>query len=65
MCINSERPGGYHPVHLSDTFKDGTYEVVHKLGYGTFSTVWLVKDKKQGPYASLKILLAVLRHIQK
>ena len=43
------RPGGYHPVHLGDTFKDGTYEVVHKLGYGSFSTVWLVEDKKQGP----------------
>jgi len=63
---------GYHPVRLGDTFKDGAYEVVHKLGYG-FSTVWLVKDKKQGQYASIKILRAeaptsevdVLRHIQK
>jgi serine/threonine protein kinase len=66
------RPGGYHPVHLGDTFKDGTYEVVHKLGYGGFSTVWLVKNEKH-QYASMKILraeaptseVAVLRHIQK
>jgi serine/threonine protein kinase len=67
------RPGGYHPVHIGDTFKDGAYEVVHKLGYGGFSTVWLVKDKKHDRYASIKILQAeaptseadVLRHIQK
>jgi serine/threonine-protein kinase SRPK3 len=51
-------PGGYHPVHLGDTFQDGTYEVVHKLGYGQHSTVWLVKDRKRGRYASMKILAA-------
>ena len=39
-------------------FQDGAYEVVHKLGYGGFSTVWLVKDKKQGQYAGIKILRA-------
>jgi len=27
-------PGGFHPVHLSDAFKDGRYIVAHKLGYG-------------------------------
>ena len=41
------RPGGYHPVHIGDTFHGNTYEVVHKLGYGQFSTVWLVKDRKR------------------
>ena len=68
-------PGGYHPVHLGDTFHDGTYEVVHKLGYGQYSTVWLVKDRKRGRYASMKILAAeasrstsevgVMHHIQR
>ena len=52
------RPGGYHPVHLGDKFKDGRYTVVNKLGYGTYSTVWLVHDEVQQAYASLKILTA-------
>jgi len=36
------QPGGYHPVHLGDTFHDDAYQVVHKLGYGQSSTLWLV-----------------------
>jgi len=26
--------GGYHPVLLRDTFAEGRYRVVHKLGHG-------------------------------
>ncbi|EEB88343.1 hypothetical protein MPER_13869, partial [Moniliophthora perniciosa FA553] len=37
--------GGYHPVQIGDKFSDGRYEVVRKLGWGHFSTVWLVKDE--------------------
>jgi hypothetical protein len=36
--------GGYHPVRIGDRFKSGRYEVVNKLGYGLYSTVWLVRD---------------------
>ncbi|KAJ6558424.1 kinase-like domain-containing protein [Mycena vulgaris] len=54
--LNNYRPGGYHPVHLNDSFKAGRYTVVHKLGYGTFATVWLAKDASTGNYVSLKIL---------
>lgn len=56
--LNNYRPGGFHPVLLGDTFKDGRYIVVHKLGYGTYSMVWLVKDSSTGHYASLKILIS-------
>ena len=38
--------GGYHPVHIGDTFSDGRYIVVRKLGWGHFSTVWLARDIK-------------------
>ena len=37
-------PGGYCPVHVGDTFKAGRYTVLSKLGWGHFSTVWLVED---------------------
>ncbi|PYI04553.1 kinase-like protein [Aspergillus sclerotiicarbonarius CBS 121057] len=50
------QPGDYHPVSLGDTFKDGRYEVHHKLGWGGFSTVWLVYDSIQEQWVSLKIM---------
>ncbi|GJJ11473.1 hypothetical protein Clacol_005706 [Clathrus columnatus] len=71
---NNYCPGGFHPVHLNDTFKNGQYRVVHKLGYGSFGTVWLVHDTILKRYASLKILAAdvsgshsevtVIQHLQ-
>jgi serine/threonine-protein kinase SRPK3 len=38
------RKGGYHPIKIGDVFKDSRYIVVRKLGWGHFSTVWLVRD---------------------
>ncbi|KAK2012066.1 serine protein kinase [Colletotrichum eremochloae] len=66
-------PGGYHPVHLGDTFNDGQFKVVRKLGEGSYSTVWLAHDLRNNRYVALKILvskmsgstteLRILRHI--
>lgn len=42
--LSRYQPGGYQPVHLGDTFHEGRYKVVHKLGWGGFSTVWLARD---------------------
>ena len=42
--IEEYRPGGYHPVHHHDRFKNDRYEVIRKLGVGAFSTVWLAID---------------------
>ncbi|KAL2168975.1 hypothetical protein VTG60DRAFT_6617 [Thermothelomyces hinnuleus] len=55
--------GGFHPVHLGDKLDqvDSTkyrYEVIHKLGYGGFSTVWLAHDLIDGGYVALKIVRA-------
>jgi len=36
-------PGGYHPVRLGEIFND-RYQIISKLGYGVYSTVWLAKD---------------------
>lgn len=49
--------GGYHPVKVGDTFKGGRYRVLQKLGWGHFSTVWLVADSEAGGQAALKVPL--------
>lgn len=36
-------PGGFHPVYIGDVY-GGKYQVLNKIGYGSYSTVWLVKD---------------------
>ncbi|KAN0060575.1 serine/threonine protein kinase, CMGC [Thecaphora frezii] len=38
--------GGYHPVHIGDTFSNSRYLIVRKLRWGHFSTIWLAKDHK-------------------
>lgn len=51
-------PGGFCPVHLGDTFANQRYRIIHKLGAGGFSTVWLTRDDTEQRYVSLKILRA-------
>ncbi|KAK5666362.1 serine/threonine protein kinase, CMGC [Batrachochytrium dendrobatidis] len=48
--------GGYHPVCIGDTYLDGRYIVLRKLGWGHFSTVWLAKDTKYSRPVALKIV---------
>jgi len=50
------RKGGYHPIHIGDRFKDGQYTIVRKLGWGHFSTVWLVKDNCTDRHFALKVV---------
>ncbi|KAK4980834.1 hypothetical protein LTR28_000116 [Elasticomyces elasticus] len=56
--VEKYRSGGYHPIHLGDVLKGGRYLVLHKLGYGGFSTVWLARDQHQDKLVSLKVLTA-------
>jgi len=48
--------GGYHPVQIGESFKDGKYTVVRKLGWGHFSTVWLSRDNNTGKHVALKVV---------
>ena len=57
--------GGFHPIHLGDTFKGGRYQILHKLGYGGFSTAWLAHDELLQRLVSLKVLTAEASHQQK
>ena len=49
---------GYHPTKIGDTFHRDRYQVVHKLGFGGYSTIWLARVKHLQRYVSLKILVA-------
>jgi serine/threonine protein kinase len=61
-------PGGYHPLSIGDTLNSGRYRVLHRLGHGSYSTVWLAEDLHYGTcnstplpparYVALKILAA-------
>eukprot|EP00049_Salpingoeca_infusionum_P000267 m.38617 g.38617 ORF g.38617 m.38617 type:complete len:555 (-) comp10210_c0_seq2:398-2062(-) len=49
------RRGGYHPVTLGEVYKQ-RYRILKKLGWGHFSTVWLVKDTSTSEFSALKIV---------
>jgi serine/threonine protein kinase len=51
------RPGGYHPVDIGDIYAD-RYCIVHKLGRGGWSTIWLARDQKAERYVAVKIASA-------
>uniref|UniRef100_A0A7C8Z5I8 non-specific serine/threonine protein kinase n=1 Tax=Opuntia streptacantha TaxID=393608 RepID=A0A7C8Z5I8_OPUST len=55
--IDDYRRGGYHAVRIGDTFKNGTYVVQSKLGWGHFSTVWLAWDTKHSDHLALMMEL--------
>ncbi|KAI4146807.1 MAG: hypothetical protein L6R39_003318 [Caloplaca ligustica] len=56
--------GGYHPVSVGETFKDGRYIVVRKLGWGHFSTVWLSRDTVTGRHVALKVVRSAAHYTE-
>ncbi|KAJ7880368.1 hypothetical protein B0H14DRAFT_2707634 [Mycena olivaceomarginata] len=64
-CVEEYRPlpGGFHPISLPSplaTNLGGRYKVIHKLGFGGFSTVWLACDREREPgtLVTLKAIVA-------
>ncbi|PWY84060.1 kinase-like protein [Aspergillus eucalypticola CBS 122712] len=51
------KAGGYHSVTIGDYFHH-RYRVVHKLGHGTYSTIWLARDEVSNRYVAVKICTA-------
>jgi serine/threonine protein kinase len=51
--------GGYHPVTIGETFCDGRYLIVRKLGWGHFSTVWLAHDTQFSHLLSFSFSLSL------
>lgn len=59
--VQDYRPGGFHPISIGDCFEQDRFKVLHKLGYGGSSTVWLARDQggtKLGRLVALKALRA-------
>lgn len=52
--LEKYQPGGYHPILIGDVLRS-RYRVVHKLGYGTYSTTWLCQDHQSYEYVAIKV----------
>ena len=51
------QPGGYHPTRIGDCLH-GRYRIVHKLGHGAYSTIWLARDDHLSTFFAIKIGMA-------
>ncbi|KAM6497980.1 Protein kinase-like domain containing protein [Amanita muscaria] len=69
-CKDEESPadynaGGYLPIKVNDTFRNNRYRIVRKLGWGHFSTVWLVKDTQYvSRHSALKVVKSAGRYAE-
>jgi hypothetical protein len=59
--IENYQPGGYHPISIGDTYDQGRYRILHKLGYGGSSTVWLARDQREGKDCGRIVTLKAMR----
>ncbi|KAL8878327.1 MAG: hypothetical protein Q9192_008475 [Flavoplaca navasiana] len=50
--------GGFHHTHIGETYKSGRYKILHKLGNGSYGTVWLARDTEVKRYVAFKITSA-------
>lgn len=57
------RPGGYHPVQPGEMY-NRRYEVLYKLGWGHFSTVWMCRDFATDGFVALKVQRSAPHYIE-
>jgi serine/threonine protein kinase len=54
--------GGYHPIGIGDVLgptSERSYRIVHKLGYGSYATVWLAqKTASSNSFVAIKVTTA-------
>ncbi|KAK2841617.1 hypothetical protein FQN49_006078 [Arthroderma sp. PD_2] len=50
-------PEKYYPARIGQIFKD-RYQIVGKVGYGVFSTVWLARDFQDSRHVILKLCIS-------
>lgn len=56
--------GGYHPVSVGETYNNGRYVIIRKLGWGHFSTVWLSRDNISGKHVALKVVRSAAHYTE-
>lgn len=55
--VEMYKPGGLCPVQLYSTLGD-QYELIHRLGQGGSSTVWLARDHQRNRWCALKVVIS-------
>ncbi|KAL9107883.1 MAG: hypothetical protein Q9227_007301 [Pyrenula ochraceoflavens] len=63
--IEDYREGGYHPVHLGDILHNDRYRIIHKLGFGSYATVWAARDQRLERNVAIKIMVSELHQKSK
>ncbi|KAF2724703.1 hypothetical protein K431DRAFT_261796 [Polychaeton citri CBS 116435] len=58
--LHRYRLGGYHPIHTGDVSDSGRYRILHKLGWGGYSTVWAARDERASENMAIKIAVSGL-----
>jgi serine/threonine protein kinase len=53
---NRLNAGLFYPICIGDVLLQ-TYRIVHKLGHGESSAVWLARDTQNENYVALKIMI--------
>ncbi|KAL6302261.1 kinase-like domain-containing protein [Sparassis latifolia] len=57
VTLKVEDGYGYAPVNIGDVLgPNGRFQILRKLGWGGYATVWMVKDREKGRVLALKIL---------
>ena len=55
--------GGYPPVHVGEIYLQ-RYQIMQKLGWGHFSTVWLAKDLKYSTFVAIKVQKSAQHYLE-
>ncbi|KAG6188415.1 hypothetical protein E4U10_005262 [Claviceps purpurea] len=55
--MEGRQEGDYYYVDIDDRLNE-RYRIVHKLGHGTFSTIWLAIDEETRKYVAIKVEIA-------
>ncbi|CAD7934992.1 unnamed protein product [Amoebophrya sp. A120] len=57
------RKGGYHQVKVGEIYNN-KYKVLSKLGWGHFSTVWLVQDQEIQSFLAMKVQKSAPHYVE-